>query len=86
MEWGVPVCVTSLEKVEDVLDCNLYVFSLNDAPILRSSINIWNSLIFKSLSRDKNKYCLLYDDIEKHYDCITNIVGFLACKKCVSIV
>ena len=59
MEWGVPVCLTSLEKVEEVLDCNLYVFSLNDAPILKSSINIWNSLIFKSVARGKNKYCLL---------------------------
>ena len=65
MEWGAPVCLTSVEKIEEILDCNLYVFSLNDAPVLKPSINLWNSLVFKSVSRDKNKYCLLYDDIEK---------------------
>jgi len=81
MSWGKPVALTQLEYIENILECNLYVFSLNEIPILKSSINIWNSLIFKSISKDKNKYFLLYDDAEQHFDCVINITGFLACKK-----
>ena len=56
MEWGNPVNLTQLEHIEEIIDCNLYVFSLNEIPVLKSSINIWNSLVFKSVSRNKNKY------------------------------
>ena len=81
MTWGVPVSLDDLSHIEDVFDCNLYVFSMNNIPILKSSINIWNSLVFKSVSKNKDKHFLLLDEAEKHYDCICNIKGFLACKK-----
>ena len=81
MKWNQPVSLLSLEKIEDILNCNIYVFSLRDMPVLRSSINIWNTLVFKSVPRYPQKYYLLFDDVRGHFDCITNIVGFLACQR-----
>ena len=81
MAWDVPVSLDDLTHIEDVLDCNIYVFSMGNIPILKSSINIVNSLVFKSLNKEKKQYFLLLDEDEKHYDCISNIKGFLACKK-----
>ena len=80
MCWGGPISLMDIELIEKVLECNILVFSLNDIPVLGSSVNINNSLVFKSDSIYKKQYYLLYDDEAKHYDCISNIKALLACR------
>jgi hypothetical protein len=74
--------------VEKEFDCNIYVVDLNELPILGSSIKLWNCLMYKTENKNKNHYFLLYDDNLKHYDAITDIKAFLACRcfcyKCLS--
>ena len=55
LQWDVPVSFIDLEHIENVFSCKFLVFNLNDIPILRSSINIQRSLVFKSESKyEKN--------------------------------
>ena len=75
MSWGVPTSAMDIELIEKVLECKISVFSLSDIPVLGSSVNINNSLVFKSDLKFKDNF-LLYDDIAQHYDCISNIKAF----------
>ena len=59
MEWGIPVNLIYLEKIEEILDCNINVFSLHDIPILGYSINMFNSLVFKTISKNKKTYFII---------------------------
>jgi hypothetical protein len=56
------------------------LLDLNKIPMLGSNINLWNCLMYRSENRHKKHYFLLYDDVNQHYDCITNIKAFLGCK------
>jgi hypothetical protein len=46
--------------------------------MLGSNVNIFNLLMYKSENRHREHYFLLYDNINEHYDCITDIKKFLA--------
>ena len=35
--------------------------------------------MYKSENKNKEPYFLLYDEVNKHYDCITDIKQFLEC-------
>ena len=73
LNWGDPVSMLSLPIVETMLDCNVYVLNIDNIPILGSTIKLWNCLIYKSENKNKEHYFLLYDEVNKHYDCITDI-------------
>ena len=51
---------------------------IDNIPILKSKIDVWNVLMYKSPDKQKEKYWLLFD--KNHYHAITNIKGFLAAK------
>jgi hypothetical protein len=80
MNWNEQVSFNAIPFVEKVYDCNIYVLNLNDIPILGANINLMNCLMYKSENRNNNHYFLLYDDTNRHYDCITDIKAFLACR------
>jgi Pyruvate/2-oxoacid:ferredoxin oxidoreductase delta subunit len=73
--WNQPISTFSIPFVEDTYDCNIYILNLNQIPMLGSNINLWNCLLYKTNNRHKKQYFLLYDDVNQHYDCITNIKG-----------
>jgi hypothetical protein len=79
MDMKMTISLPTIGIVEQALDINIYVISLSNIPILGSSINIWDILLYKSDDRGKEKYFLLYDDIAEHFDAITNIKAFMAC-------
>ena len=82
MQWDKRVGLDDLLHIHEALQINLLVFNINDIPILghTQQLKICSSLVFKSEQKYKNTYFLLFDDEIKHYDCITNITGFLACR------
>jgi hypothetical protein len=87
MEWNTPVSINEIENIEDILKCNIYVFDIENLPILNSTSNIYHSLMYKSQYVVGNKQCyLLFDN--NHFHCITNPKAFLAtyyyCPKCCS--
>ena len=73
-----PVGLDQLVHIHEVLGCNLLAFNINDIPVLGHSqtLNICSTLVFTSEQKYKNTYYLLYDDVSKHYDGISNIEGF----------
>ena len=79
MDMKMTISLPTIGIVEQALDINIYVINLSNIPILGSSINIWDVLIYKSDDRGREKYFLLYDDIAEHFDAITNIKACMAC-------
>ena len=45
LQFDEPVCFITFPVIEKALDINIYVIDLNNLPMLKSAINIWNSLI-----------------------------------------
>ena len=87
MEWDKPVAINEIENVESILQCSILVFDIDNLPVLNTTNNVYNSLMYKSEFNADYKQChLLYDN--EHYHCITNARGFLAtyyyCPKCCS--
>ena len=75
MTWNIPVSINEIEIIEEAIKCNIYVFDINNLPVLNTTPNIYNSLMYKSGYNPENKQChLLFDN--DHYHCITNINGF----------
>ena len=50
------ISLPTIGIVEQALDIHIYVINLSNIPILGSSINIWDILIYKSDDRGKEKY------------------------------
>jgi hypothetical protein len=72
-EWDKPVSFLQIPLVEEKFNCNIYVINVNNIPILGASISLlMNCLMYKSLNRNREQYYLLYDEVKKHYDCITD--------------
>ena len=87
LQWDVPVSLLHIPLVEETLKCNIYVLDLNNPHILGSKVNVWETMLYKSITRtNANKYWLLMDD--NHYHTINNIRGYLAtrhfCTNCFS--
>ena len=87
MEWNTPVSMNEIKHVEEMLKCNIFVFDIDNLPILNTTTNIYNSLMYKSEYNENYKQCyLLFDN--NHFHCITNPKAFLAtyyyCSKCCS--
>ena len=80
LQFDEKVSFNAIPFVEKTYNCNINILNLNDIPVLGASIDLMNCLMYKSENRGNNHYFLLYDDIHGHYDCITDIKAFLACK------
>ena len=87
MEWNIPVSINQIENIEEILKCNIRVFDIDNLPILNSTQNIYNALMYKSEHQEDYKQCYLLFDSD-HYHVITNAKAFLAtyyyCPKCCS--
>ena len=84
LRWGEPVSFIHIPLVENALNINIYIIDMDNIPMLGCSINLWDTLMYKSADRGTHKYWLLYDD--NHYNVINNIAAFCAvegfCDKC----
>jgi hypothetical protein len=84
LKWDGPVSFIHIPLVEEALNINIYILDMANIPMLGSSINLWDTFMYKSIDRCTQKYWLLYDD--NHYDVINNITAFCAvdgfCDKC----
>ena len=56
MDLKMTISLPTIGIVEQALDINIYVIDLSNIPILGSSINIWDILLYKSDDRGKEKY------------------------------
>ena len=87
MEWNIPVSINQIENIEEILKCNIRVFDIDNLPILNSTQNIYNALMYKSEHQEDYKQCYLLFDNDR-YHVITNAKAFLAayyyCPKCCS--
>ncbi len=78
-EWGKKVSLENIPTIEDILEVNIPVFDIDNLPVLNTTTNIYNSLMYKNTSnRDNTKYWLLFDN--GHFHTITNVKRFLATK------
>jgi len=78
MEWDKPVSLEEISCVENYLQANIRVLSLEDLPMLATTCNIYNSLIYSS-SIFSNSFWLLMESTgsnQYHYHSINNIRGF----------
>ena len=67
MEWDTPVSIDQIEHLEEILKCNIRVFDADNIPILNTTQNIYNSLMYKSEFNAKYKQCyLLFDNNHYH--------------------
>ena len=73
-----PVPLHFICLVEEAFNININVIDKYNIPMLGSNVNIFNLLMYKSDNRHREHYFLLYDNINEHYDCITDIKKFLA--------
>ena len=87
LQWDTPVRLDSIIFVEKTYNININVIELQNLPILGGSVNIFNSLLYKSDNRDTITHYLLYDSEKVHYNAITDIKAFLGvrsfCSKCL---
>ena len=87
MDWNEPVSVASFEEIEQILKCNLFLINAASIPVLKTTVKLFHSLMYKSEYVFGFKQCWLLLN-EHHYDVITNPKGFLACdyfcEKCCS--
>jgi hypothetical protein len=89
MKWDTPVSVDEIPIVEAFLKLNIYVLDIENLPMLNTTLNIYDSMIYKSKYEANFKQCWLLMDGD-HYNVINNIKGFLAvdyfCHKCLSCI
>ena len=83
LEWNRPVGFDDIQTVEEKLQCNILVLDIEQMPILSTTSNIYNSLMYKNSStrtghslKPNTQYWLLHDN--NHYHSINNIKAFLA--------
>ena len=83
LEWNRPVGFDDIQTVEEKLQCHILVLDIEQLPILSTTSNIYNSLMYKNNTSRKcctlntcNQYWLLHDN--NHYHSINNIKAFLA--------
>ena len=78
LSWDEPMPIHFITLVEETYNININVVDKHNIPILGGNVNLYNCLMYKSENRNTKHYFLLYDDIAKHYDCITDIKKLLA--------
>ena len=77
LEWNKPVSFDEIPIVEKKINCNIMILDIESIPILHTTSNIYNTLMYKnSHVKSCNQYWLLHDT--DHYHAINNIKGFLA--------
>lgn len=86
LEWNKPVSFDEIPMVEKKINCNIMILDMENIPILKTTSNIYNTLMYKnSHVKSCNQYWLLHDT--DHYHAINNIKGFLAidyfCHECL---
>ena len=79
VQWNEPVSHIHIPLVEEALNINIYVMSIENIPILGSAINIWNALEYRSEDRHTQKHWLLLDN--NHYHVINDIKPFRGVKQ-----
>ena len=88
MKWNEPVEISEqLGLIEIMLGCNIYILDIDNLPMLNTTANIYDSVMYKSTYNIDYKQCWLLLD-NSHYNSIVNIKSFLACRcfcnKCLS--
>ena len=86
LEWNQPVSFDEIATVEKHINCNIMILDIESIPILNTTSNIYNTLMYKnSHVKSCHQYWLLHDT--NHYHAINNIKGFLAvdyfCHQCL---
>jgi len=86
LEWNKPVSVNEIPKIEKKLEARILVMDMSKVPMLKSSIGLYQTLIYKNDEvKYEQQFWLLHD--EDHYHAINNIKGFLAidyfCSECL---
>ena len=77
LEWNKPVSFDEIPIVESKLQCNIMILDIDNIPILKTTSNIYNTLMYKNSNiKTCNQFWLLHDT--DHYHSINNIKGFLA--------
>eukprot|EP00973_Karenia_brevis_P073683 10240597-Karenia_brevis.AAC.1 len=77
LEWDNPVSFDEIPVVEGKLQCNIIVLDMENIPVLNTTSNIYNTLMYKNNDiKGSSQYWLLHDS--DHYHSINNIKGFLA--------
>ena len=59
MEWNLPVSISQMEQIEEILQINVRVFDIENLPILNTTQNIYAALMYKSEHTDDHKQCYL---------------------------
>lgn len=71
MTWDEPVSIDEFPDVEEHLKCNIYVLDVENLPMLRTTLNIYDVLVYKSeYNADLPQCWLMLDD--NHYNVINN--------------
>ena len=77
MEWDKPVSFDEIHTVEEALNVNIMIFDIDNLPVLKTTSNIYRSLMYKNNEvKSTTQYYLLFDN--NHYHSINNIKAFLA--------
>ena len=85
--WDTEVSIDQIREIEEQNQgLNVFVLDANNIPLLNTTINLANSLLYKSDYNEENTQCwLLFNN--GHFDVITNIEAFLAvrhlCRRCL---
>ena len=87
--WDNEVSFLQIPLVEETYNCNIYVIDENNIPMLGTTISLLlNCLMYKSDNKNTQHYFLLYNENQKHYNCITDIKKFMGvrefCYKCLT--
>ncbi len=78
-EWNKQISLADIPTIENILKINISVLDIENLPVLNTTTNIYNSLMYKNTTKIFNtRYWLLFDN--DHYHSITNIKGFMAAK------
>jgi hypothetical protein len=87
--WDSEVSFLQIPLVEETYNCNIYIIDENNIPMLGCTISLLlNCLMYKSENKHNQHYFLLYNEKQKHYNCITDIKKFMGvrefCYKCLN--